>query len=176
MNKKIFLAMALMVLSFTFENKALKLSEVDLPTKIEVTEPSAKITAAETEIQTRMVEFLTYLLTADHTNYATYLANSSNTVMIGSSPEEWYEGYTNIITALAGYTAALASVNARIISSDVKAHVRGPIGWAATPLTMRVTINSVDIDIEFRITATWSKIAGVWQVVQWHDSTASTLI
>lgn len=176
MNKNIFLAMSLLVLAFTLESKAFKLPESVLQTKMEVKESSAKITAAEAEIQTRMLEFLNYLLAADHTNYATYLADSTKTVMIGSSPEEWYEGYDNILTALAGYTAELAFVNARIISSDIKAHVRGPIGWAATPLTMRVTIDGVDIDIEFRITATWSKICGVWQVIQWHDSIASTLI
>jgi ketosteroid isomerase-like protein len=84
-------------------------------------------------------------------------------VMIGSDPDEWWDGHDAIVAAMR------ADVESSGVSGEVDevvAHEEGDIGWA----TMRGTFVEGEARVPFRGTAVMRREDGEWRMVQAHAS------
>ena len=92
------------------------------------------------------------------------IAQTDDTLIIGSDPREWLYG----VEAYEVFAAQVAEIpEFRWTIHRLEAHEEGSIGWAAAD----TTIAYVDgMSANFRVTAVFRLEEGVWRVVQWHAS------
>ena len=80
---------------------------------------------------------------------------------IGTDPNEWWEGYKDIIESRK-QTGAF-----QVKAGDLKAYCEGTVGWVADRMTFK---GSDGTEFAFRHTAVLHKENGQWKVVQQHVS------
>ena len=83
--------------------------------------------------------------------------------MIGSDPDEWWDGHDAIVAALRADVQS-SDVSGRV--DDVVGYEEGDIGWAA----MRGTFIEGESRVPFRGTAVMRREDGEWRMVQAHAS------
>ena len=84
-------------------------------------------------------------------------------VMIGSDPNEWWDGHDAIVAAMQAEVEA-DGVSGQV--DEIVAYEEGDIGWA----TMRGTFIERDGRMPFRGTAVLRREDGDWRMVQAHAS------
>lgn len=86
--------------------------------------------------------------------------------LVGSDPGEWLRGGDSIAEFLRGEVTGAAG-NVTFTPSDTEAFQQGPVGWAATRLTIALPDGR-------RVTPRWTAVFvrsdGAWQFVQTHAS------
>ncbi|MBW8010987.1 MAG: nuclear transport factor 2 family protein [Chloroflexi bacterium] len=86
-------------------------------------------------------------------------------LLIGSDPNEWWEGYNKIISTLKSQSGELSG--ATLSEVDTKAYVEGTTGWFNNRTTMKMPD---DLEIPFRVTGVFHQEDGDWKIIQWHAS------
>jgi ketosteroid isomerase-like protein len=106
--------------------------------------------------------------TGDATLVDAHVSPLAEARLIGSDPEEWFEGGAAIATFLHGEVEG-AGGQVTFTPSNVEAFEEGTVGWATTTLT----ISRPD---GMQVTPRWSAVFhredGVWRFVQTHASIA----
>ena len=97
-----------------------------------------------------------------------HLSNDPATRLIGSDPDEWFQGAEQITAFLRGEVEGAAG-GVTFTPSDTEAFAVGDVGWAATKLTITLPDGK-------RITPRWTAVLlrdnGTWKFVQTHASIA----
>jgi len=97
-----------------------------------------------------------------------HLSTAPGTRLVGSDPEEWFEGRDAIAAFLRGEVEG-AGGHATFTPSETEAHAEGTVGWAATKLTIRLGDGRT---VSPRWTSVFHREDGVWRIVQTHASIA----
>ena len=90
-----------------------------------------------------------------------FFSRQDGVLSIGTDPNEWWEGYGNIIESRKQMGAF------QVKAGDLKAYCEGTVGWVADRMTFK---GSDGTEIPFRLTAVFHKENGQWKVVQQHVS------
>ncbi len=86
-------------------------------------------------------------------------------LMIGTAPEEWWEGRDEVARVFRAQAAARGEVE--IVDSSPAIREAGAVGWVADRVTVRL---SDGMEIPMRITLVWRRADGAWRLVQGHAS------
>ena len=110
-------------------------------------------------------KILDALLSADHETYRNFISPKDGTLMIGSSPEEWVEGYPQIVKQLKMITDGFQGLEVAEVKTS--AYEEGTVGWTATQFKLQLPNGT---GVPFRLTAIFVREEDGWKFVQWHDS------
>ncbi len=98
----------------------------------------------------------------------THLSTEPATRLIGSDPNEWLSGGSEIAKFLRGEVTSAAGA-ATFTPSETEAFEEGTVGWAATKLTIRLKDGG---SVTPRWSAVFHREDGDWKFVQTHASIA----
>jgi len=87
-------------------------------------------------------------------------------VMIGSDPDEWYEGREEIESVMGSMGDAEPSAMPSAALDSVEAYSDGDVGWATVRGTWKIGSSAV----QFRMTAVLHREDGQWKNVHTHAS------
>ncbi len=90
-----------------------------------------------------------------------FFSRQDGVLSIGTDPNEWEEGYGNIIESRRQMGAF------QVKAGDLKAYCEGTVGWVADRMTFK---GSDGTEFAFRHTAVLCKEDSQWKVVQQHVS------
>ena len=94
------------------------------------------------------------------------MSRSEGTLMIGTDPEEWWEGSDAIRVAFQGQTEAMGG-GLPLVGGDPRGYVEGDIGWIADRPSFRLPDGT---EIQTRLTGVLRRVDGSWCWVQGHTS------
>jgi hypothetical protein len=95
------------------------------------------------------------------------MSKAEGTLMIGSDPDEWWEGSSTVRDAFRAQSEALGG-GVSIVNGDPRAYVEGTIGWFADRPSIRLPDGNV---LPTRITGVLRREDdGSWRWVQGHFS------
>lgn len=95
------------------------------------------------------------------------LSKQDRVLIIGSDPNDWYEGHQKIISVLKEEREQIGEPDFEI--SNLNAYHDGSVGWASSLVTMKTPRGS---EIPFRWTWVFQIEEEDWKVIQWHASIA----
>jgi limonene-1,2-epoxide hydrolase len=95
------------------------------------------------------------------------LSKQDKVLIIGSDPNDWYEGHKKIISVLREEIGHIGEPDFEI--SHLNAYHEGIVGWASSLVTMKTPQGS---EIPFRWTWVFQIEEDDWKVIQWHASIA----
>lgn len=93
-----------------------------------------------------------------------HLSQQEGVLMVGTDPNEWWEGYATILEAIQPQLESLAGSTCE---GDLKAYVEGTVGWFADDLKWNLPNGAV---LPARLTGVCHREDGDWKIVQWHLS------
>ena len=94
------------------------------------------------------------------------MSSSEGTLMIGTDPQEWWEGTSAIRAAFQGQTEAMGG-GFPFVPGDVRGYVEGDIGWFADRPSIRLADGT---EFSLRLTGVLRREGGSWQWLQGHTS------
>jgi ketosteroid isomerase-like protein len=94
------------------------------------------------------------------------LSHAEETLMIGTDPDEWWEGRDAFLTAFQGQTEAMGG-GITLTGGDPRAYVEGDMGWVADRPSYRLPDGT---ELSARVTGVLRKENGNWRWVQSHSS------
>ena len=97
-----------------------------------------------------------------------HVAASPAVRLVGSDPEEWFQGGDAVRAFLKGEVEG-GGGNATFTPSDTEGYAQGDVGWAATRLTITLPDGR---RVSPRWTAVFVREDGEWKFVQTHASIA----
>lgn len=103
--------------------------------------------------------------TEDITMIENLFSQKEEVLTIGSDPNEWWDNYKKIISALKAQMKEMSG--ARFIPEDTSAYSEGSVGWFASRVTLKLPDN---LEIPFRVTGVFHQENGSWKLIQWHAS------
>ena len=92
-------------------------------------------------------------------------APDADVLVIGTDPDEWWEGGDNVRAIFKQQDAELGSV--RIEAGRLQAFASGDVGWAADEANMTLPSG---LSRRGRLTVVFERRGGAWVIVQWHAS------
>jgi ketosteroid isomerase-like protein len=92
-------------------------------------------------------------------------ATLDEVLVIGSDPEEWWDGRDAVVAAFRGQTEAMGG-GFPVKAGNPVAYSHGDVGWIADQGTMA----GPDGSIPFRLTVVTVRTDGDWKVAQMHFS------
>jgi hypothetical protein len=93
-----------------------------------------------------------------------HMSQRDDLLVIGTDPNEWWEGYATVLEVLRPQTEALAG---SVIKGDPQAYVEGSVGWFADNVEWKLPNGAL---LSARLTGVCHKEDGDWKIVQWHWS------
>jgi SnoaL-like domain len=102
---------------------------------------------------------------ADAAFFERYLSRSESCVIIGTAPDEWWEGYD---AALGPIRKQMASAKDAVdlVAGNVRAYRKGEVGWVADQPTLKLG----SVAALCRHTSVFVREDGEWRIVQHHFS------
>jgi SnoaL-like domain len=86
-------------------------------------------------------------------------------LVIGSDPQEWWQGRDTVLRAFRGQTEAMGG-GFPVQAGNPVAYSQGEVGWIADQGTM----GGPDGSMDFRLTVVVVRVGGEWKVAQMHFS------
>ncbi len=93
------------------------------------------------------------------------VSREEGSVMIGTDPNEWWEGDERIIDVTRAQLKEMSGV--RVAGTDPEAYAAGSVGWVQDRPRFILTDGK---EIPFRLTAVFHLEGGDWKLVQAHAS------
>ena len=93
-----------------------------------------------------------------------HMSQRGDVLVIGTDPNEWWEGYETVLEVLKPQVEALAG---SVLEGDPQAYVEGSVGWFADNVQWKLPSGAV---LAARLTGVCHKEGGDWKIVQWHWS------
>jgi SnoaL-like domain len=94
------------------------------------------------------------------------LSGSSDLLVIGTDPAEWWEGERARAASRAQVDVFEDTLKLEPVG-HAQGFVEGTVGWAAEEFTMT---SPVGAGIGVRLTGVWHRDADAWKLIQWHAS------
>lgn len=117
-----------------------------------------------TELRDFILSSYKAMLNGDIGFWERHLSQHKGVLMIGTDPNEWWEGSATILRVLRPQAEALTGST---IEGDLRAYVEGTVGWYADNAEWRLPNGAV---ISVRFTGVCNKESGDWKIVQSHAS------
>ena len=102
---------------------------------------------------------------ADAAFFERYLSRSESCVVIGTAPDEWWEGYATALDPIRKQMAATGDAM-ELLAGDVRAYREGEVGWVADQPTLKLGA----IAALCRHTSVFLREVDEWRIVQHHFS------
>lgn len=118
------------------------------------------------ELRDTMLRFYQAAASGDLTALDRTQSTEPGALMIGSDPDEWWEGGEAIALAWRAQIEALGG-GMPIAAGNPQCWEEGNVGWAADRPVLRAPGQP---DAPFRVTAVFHREGGTWKVVQVHAS------
>jgi len=93
-----------------------------------------------------------------------HLSQHEGVLMIGTDPNDWWEGYATILETIQPQLESLAGSSCE---GNLRAYVEGTVGWFADNLVWNLPNGAI---LPARLTGVCHKEDGDWKIVQWHLS------
>jgi ketosteroid isomerase-like protein len=103
--------------------------------------------------------------TGDAEWFASTVALSEQTLVIGSAPEEWWEGGPRVIEGLSAHLPEIRGV--KLTATRLRAFESGDFGYATDRMQAILSDGSVAF---FRFTAVFTRESGQWRLLHQHGS------
>ena len=104
--------------------------------------------------------------TGDVDGMAAQISTGEGTLMIGTDPDEWWDGQEKIREAFRVQVEALGG-GMPLVAGDPRGYVEGDIGWVADRPSFRLPDGS---ELATRLTGVLRREDGGWRWVQGHFS------
>jgi ketosteroid isomerase-like protein len=118
------------------------------------------------ELEAFVRESYAIMLAGDTSALDATLSQGDATLMIGTDPNEWWEGRDAILAAFQGQTEAMGG-GITLLGGDPRAYVEGDVGWVADRPSYRLPDGT---EFSARVTGVLRKENGSWRWVQGHSS------
>jgi ketosteroid isomerase-like protein len=93
------------------------------------------------------------------------LSHEDGIVVIGTDPNEWWEGYENIMST---YKSQLKEMGGMAhIAGNPKAYCEGSVGWVMDHPKFKLPDGK---EIRSRLTAVFHREDGQWRIIHYHAS------
>ena len=93
------------------------------------------------------------------------LSHDDGTVVIGTDPNEWWEGYENITSIFITQMKEMGGIT--LIAGDPQAYCEGSVGWTMDHPKFRLPDGK---EIPIRFTTVFHREKGEWKIIQQHIS------
>ena len=93
------------------------------------------------------------------------LSHEDGTVVIGTDPNEWWEGYEKITSIFKAQFKEMGGMT--LIPGDPQAYCEGSVGWAIDRPRFRLPDGK---EIPIRFTTVFYRESGEWKIIQQHVS------
>jgi len=117
------------------------------------------------ELRDLVLRFYEANSSGDISFFENLLSQKDEILIIGSDPNEWWEGYKTIISVFEAQFGEMSGV--KVADVDTKAYSEGSVGWSASRAIMKMPDG---LEIPFRMTGVFHQEDGSWKVLQWHAS------
>ena len=117
------------------------------------------------ELRNLMLRFNESFSSGDILLIENMFSQKEGVLVIGSDPNEWWEGYETIINIFKSQMGEMGDF--KIVDIDTKAYSEGTVGWGVSQTIMKMPDG---LEIPFRGTVVFHQEDGGWKALQWHAS------
>ena len=107
--------------------------------------------------------------TGDPTVYDALTSREEGVIMLGTDPDEWWEGFATVIAVLGEQLPAMRSTGMTLAPGDVRAYREGSVGWVVDRPRIRMPNGS---ELPLRYTVIFHQEDDAWKIVHGHVSIA----
>ena len=118
-----------------------------------------------TELKDLVLRTYQAIANGDTTFYDRHLSQQQGVLIIGTDPNEWWEGHETINRVFKAQIQEMGGIS--VVGSDPLAYSQGDIGWVADRPRFRLPDGT---EIPFRSSIVFVKEDGDWKVVHQHIS------
>ncbi|MDE3091178.1 MAG: nuclear transport factor 2 family protein [Chloroflexota bacterium] len=120
---------------------------------------------ASTELKNIVLRFYEAVSRGDSTFLERLISREDGAIVIGTDPNEWWEGYATIIPTYKKQLEEMAGF--AIVGGNPQAYSEGTVGWAADRAKFRLPNGA---EVPFRMTSVFRREDGEWKLLQQHVS------
>jgi hypothetical protein len=118
------------------------------------------------EAEAVLDEMYTAFENGDAATFEKHLAKDPGLLVIGTDPNEWWEG-DDVMRAMTAQLAELKAAGVGVDRGEKKSGREGNVAWVADRSAFRLSDGTT---IPLRVTGTFIEQDGAWKLVQWHGS------
>jgi hypothetical protein len=93
------------------------------------------------------------------------ISHAEGTVVIGTDPNEWWEGYEKIVSIYKTQMEEMGGMT--LVAGDPQAYCEGSVGWALDRPKFKLPDGK---EIQARFSTVFHRENGEWKIVQHHVS------
>lgn len=108
--------------------------------------------------------------TGDPSSFEQHLKAGGETLVIGTDPQEWWQGSDDALRALRAQLGEMKEAGIKVKAGDIVGFREGPVAWVQDRAAFVTPAGEVGV----RVTGVFLDDGGTWKLVQWHGSVGAS--